>query len=108
MKVAVFSDTHLGFDERGERGEESFENLEKAVLLSIENKADFILICGDVFDAPVPSHNILFRAMKSFSAAKGTENSVKLSLEKDSVLTPLFFSGIPIIAIHGNHEYFGK
>lgn len=108
MNVGIFSDTHLGFDGKGERAQESFGNLEQALRLCIDNKADVVLLAGDVFDAPVPSHNTLYHALRAFSAAKNVSRATDLSLEKEGKVEGIHCSGLPLLAIHGNHEYLGK
>ncbi|HIH09733.1 MAG TPA: hypothetical protein HA254_03595 [Candidatus Diapherotrites archaeon] len=108
MKVAIFSDTHLGFEERSERSQESFDNLESAISLSLAGNADVIVIAGDVFDAPVPSHSVLYKSMQSFSISKRKDSAVSLKLEKGGISRDIAVSGTPVIAIHGNHEFFGK
>ncbi len=108
MKIGIFSDTHLGFDSRGERAAESFENLEQAINICVEQNADAILLAGDVFDAPVPSHDTLFRAMIAFSASKKGKCSVSAVFEKGEEKRQLNFAGVLVLSIHGNHEYIGK
>ncbi|MCR4368490.1 MAG: metallophosphoesterase [archaeon] len=108
MKVAIFSDTHLGFDEKGERSQESFENLEKAIKMSIDAGADFAVLCGDVFDEPVPTHNTLFRAMQSFGEMRQGKCGVDLALKKGAEQKKIEVNGFPILTIHGNHEFRGK
>ncbi|MEK6957988.1 MAG: metallophosphoesterase [archaeon] len=108
MKIAVFSDTHLGFDEKGERYSESFENLGQAIKIALQGEADFCVLCGDIFDAPVPSHNVLYRAIESFSLAKSGSSAASFVLEKNSEKKALQISGLPLITIHGNHEFRGK
>lgn len=108
MKVGIFSDTHLGFDKKGERNSESFDNLSQAIQLCLDEQVDFILLPGDVFDEPVPSHSSLFNAIKCFSLAKKGASNVTLVLEKNNDSKVLNYFGIPILTIHGNHEYRGK
>ena len=108
MKIGIFSDTHLGFDEKGERKEESFNNLKQAISLCLENDADAILLSGDIFDAPVPSHTVLYKSMECFDFSKKKESNVKLIVEKNGESKEQSFSGIPIMTIHGNHEFRGK
>ncbi len=108
MKVGIFSDTHLGFDAKGERCDESFDNLAQAINLCVQNGADLIVLPGDVFDEPVPTHNNLYRAVQSFSASKKGSSQVKLTLEKGGQKSAINYAGVPILAIHGNHEYLGK
>jgi len=108
MKIGIFSDTHLGFEEKGQRNKECFSNLEQAIQLCIEKEVDFVVLPGDVFHDPTPSHNTLFSAIKSFSEAKKGSSKVKLSIKKNRESTAVEYSGLPILTIHGNHEYKGK
>ncbi|MAG18141.1 MAG: hypothetical protein CL944_01570 [Candidatus Diapherotrites archaeon] len=108
MKIGIFSDTHLGFEEKGERSFDCFDNLHQAIELCLEGKVDLMVLPGDIFHIPMPSHNTLFNSIKSFSTAKKGSSSVKLFLEKDNEKKEINFSGVPILAIHGNHEYRGK
>ncbi|HLC79303.1 MAG TPA: DNA repair exonuclease [archaeon] len=108
MKFAIFSDTHLGFGEKSERVDESFDNLSQAIELSLSNNADVMLLAGDVFDAPIPSHTALYKAINSFSAAKKKNSVVSLTLQKGDIEKDVTTLGIPIIAIHGNHEFIAK
>jgi DNA repair exonuclease SbcCD nuclease subunit len=108
MKIAFFSDTHLGFDEKGERADDSFLALESAIELSGNHRADLIVISGDIFDMRIPSHSVLYKSIVSFSKAKNFSSNVMLSIGKAGEEKSISFSGIPILAIHGNHEYLGK
>ncbi len=108
MKIGIFSDTHLGFGEKGERYDESFGNLVQAINLCISEGADFIAIAGDIFDAPVPSHDTLYRSMVAFAAAEKGSSAASFAFEKNGETKNLKFNCIPILAIHGNHEYAGK
>src|SRR3989344_539677 len=108
MKVGIFSDTHLGFDSRGERAQESFENLEQAINICVQESSDVVILAGYVFDAPVPSHDTLYRAMAAFSAGKKGRCEINAVFEKNTEKKQLSFEGLPILAIHGNHEYAGK
>ncbi len=107
MKLGIFSDTHLGFGEKGERFPESFENLEQALALCIEEQVDAAILAGDVFDAPVPSHSVLFKAMQSFAKAGNVKSAVKVFLEKNSERKEIFPECLPIAVVHGNHEFRG-
>jgi DNA repair exonuclease SbcCD nuclease subunit len=77
MKVAIFSDLHLGYT-RFE--EDSYVQAEKAITEASKN-ADLILCAGDIFDTKVPKLETLKRAVDIFRKAT-----------------------VPVYAIHGNHE----
>ncbi len=85
MKVALLADLHLGFGANTNRirYEDSFRQAKEAIELAAEH-ADVILIAGDIFDTRRPGLEVLARSVDVFSPAKEI--------------------GIPIYAIHGNHD----
>jgi len=105
MKIALISDTHLGFGEKTERKKEALNNALQAFSLALENNADLILMPGDIFDSKLPSIESWYDAFELFSVSKNAVNSsVKISKQEKK----LRFSGIPVIAIHGTHELRSK
>jgi DNA repair exonuclease SbcCD nuclease subunit len=80
MKIALIADTHLGYS-RFEK--DAFIQAENA-FLDASKKSDIILFAGDIFDIKVPKLETLNSAISIFNAVK--------------------LAGIPVIAIHGNHE----
>ncbi|MDD5340613.1 MAG: metallophosphoesterase [Candidatus ainarchaeum sp.] len=77
MKIAIFSDTHLGYA----RFEEDSYVQAGRVLADAAAKADLILCAGDVFDTKIPK-------LETLSQAIGIFRSVKA----------------PVYLIYGNHE----
>ena len=77
MKIAIFSDPHLGY---ARFEEDSYLQAERAIV-SASEKADLILCAGDIFDVKIPKLETLKRAIEIFRKAKA-----------------------PIFAIYGNHE----
>ncbi len=77
MRIAIISDTHLGY---ARFEEDAFVQAERAFLAASE-KADAILFAGDVFDTKIPKLETLDRAIAMLKKVK-----------------------IPVFAIHGNHE----
>ncbi len=86
MKFAHFSDTHLGFRQYGiyERETDFYRAFENAVRKIIEERPDFVLHTGDLFDVPKPPPRALWVAQRCF--------------------TKLREKGIPVYAITGNHD----
>ncbi len=86
MRFAHFSDTHLGFRQYGiyERETDFYRAFEKTVAKIIEERPDFVLHSGDLFDAPKPPPRALWVAQRCFAKFR----------EK----------GIPVYAITGNHD----
>lgn len=105
MRISIFSDCHAGFAYGEERGEDSFKALEEAFDKSMDS--DLILIAGDIFDTRIPKQEVLARTARIFSKAQSIQSKAKLieiqNKEKHEA-SPLALRGIPIVAIHGNHE----
>ncbi len=105
MLLGIFSDSHLGF--KGEdRFDESFERFVESIGIFKENKVDYILHAGDLFDESTPTQEVWLRTFKCFSKNNGSVSELnKVQINNSSLVE---VKGIPIIAIHGTHEHRGK
>lgn len=112
MKFAIISDFHLGAKDGTRRENDSFYQAKEALDLALDKGAQMVLVSGDIFDSRVPSQEVWSRAMKIFSRASEEENrDVKLAGtigKSESDISGLPFRGVPVLAIHGNHERRGK
>jgi len=77
MRIAIIGDTHFGYT----RFEEDSHKQGESALLDASEKADIILLAGDVFHTKIPKFETIQRVINTLKKIK-----------------------IPIIAIHGNHE----
>jgi len=106
LKVAIISDTHLGFAWGEERQEDSFNNLEQAFDEIIQHEANVVLLAGDIFHDRIPRQEILARAIETFSKFAARFKSrpfcVKAIKDKQTHEVKQFTS--PLIAIWGTHE----
>ena len=86
MKFAHLADTHLGYRQFGlvEREKDFYEVFEKVIDRIIEEKVDFVIHSGDLFETARPSPNALLVFQKGLLKLKG--------------------AGIPMYAIAGNHD----
>lgn len=86
MKFAHLADTHLGYRQFGliEREKDFYEVFEKVIDKIIEEKVDFVIHSGDLFETARPSPNALLVFQKGLLKLKG--------------------AGIPMYAIAGNHD----
>lgn len=108
MRIALMSDFHLGFAQ-AERENDAFENAKKAVELAIKENVDLILISGDIFHEEEPNASALLQAIEIFSLAKNAKSEkTKVVKVKNGEKREFLLAGIPIIAIHGTHEFRGR
>ncbi len=106
MKIAVISDTHLGYAFGTDRQEDCFEALEEAFDKAIKEKPDLILMPGDIFDSRTPRQEVWAKALKLFQKPLLAEKSNAKLVEVSNGRKPseMALKGIPVIAIHGTHE----
>jgi exonuclease SbcD len=105
MKIGIFSDTHLGFGS-DERYDEAFSRVDEAIEKFHELKVDYILHAGDLFDHAVPTQEVWHKSFECFNKNKGElKELVKNNFKRESSIAKA--RGIPIIAIHGTHEFRG-
>ena len=90
MKFIHCSDIHLGktIDDNPERYRDYFDILSKVIKKVMDEKADFLLIAGDLFH-------------------QGSISPTTLADTMD-VLQPLRDMGIPVVAIEGNHDFYHR
>ncbi|WP_298498654.1 DNA repair exonuclease [uncultured Methanobrevibacter sp.] len=86
MKFAHLADTHLGYRQFGliEREKDFYEVFGKVIDKIIEEKVDFVIHSGDLFENAKPSPMALLEFQKGLLKLKG--------------------AGIPMYAIAGNHD----
>ena len=86
MKFAHLADTHLGYRQYGlfEREKDFYEVFDKVIDKIIEEKVDFVVHSGDLFETARPSPMALLTFQKGLLKLKG--------------------AGIPMYAIAGNHD----
>ncbi|MFH1224572.1 MAG: DNA repair exonuclease [Candidatus Diapherotrites archaeon] len=111
MRIAVFSDLHLGFS-TSERGDESFNAARSAFELALANGVELVLLAGDIFDAAIPSQETLLGAFVIFSEfaekMKAKDNALELTRTPREGGKAELLALPPIISIHGTHEFRGK
>jgi DNA repair exonuclease SbcCD nuclease subunit len=108
LKIAVISDPHLGAKWGSEREQDSFDQMKEAVERALQLGAQMILIPGDIFDTRIPRQEVWARAMRILALPHAQEQG-KVELEKTidknmQDISPVSLRGVPIIALHGNHE----
>ncbi|MBI2043181.1 exonuclease SbcCD subunit D [Candidatus Pacearchaeota archaeon] len=85
VKFAHMADVHLGGWKQKPMQELNFQSFQKAIDISIQEKVEFLLIAGDLFDTAYPSIEILKETFAEFKKLKE--------------------SGTPCFLISGSHDY---
>ncbi len=84
-RFAHMSDIHLGGWKFPKLQDLNFKSFQKAIEICIEEKVDFVLMAGDIFDSPYPSIEILKETFAEFRK--------------------IHDSGIKCYIIAGSHDY---
>ncbi len=105
MRIALLADLHMGFGfsspREADRREDSFIQAEEALRLASE-RADVILIAGDLFDKRDPGIVVLERASRILNIPHRRQDSgVKIVGDR---VDPRASRGVPVVAVHGNHD----
>lgn len=85
VKFAHLSDCHLGGWRQEELQELNFNSFRKIIETCINEKVDFVLVAGDLFDSAYPPIEILKETFAEFKKLKD--------------------SGIPVFLIAGSHDF---
>lgn len=108
LKVAIISDPHLGAKWGSPREQDSFIQFREAIERSLELGAQLIILLGDIFDTRIPRQEVWAQALRilSLPLAQGkSEADLERAIDKSpDEISPVALHGIPVVAIHGNHE----
>jgi DNA repair exonuclease SbcCD nuclease subunit len=110
MKIAIFSDLHIGFAKGSARESEAFDQAKQAFELALKERADLILLAGDLFNEATPSQEAWLGMFRLFSVLKseGNRGTAKIRKIKKVQSEEFSFSHIPVISIAGTHEFRSK
>jgi DNA repair exonuclease SbcCD nuclease subunit len=97
VKIAILSDFHLGYERFRE---DAYAQAEEALNGAAE-RADMIIIPGDIFDNRAPKPDVIAEAINLF---RNLSNKKWGSRVTDFIGDGSFYTGVPIIAIPGTHE----
>lgn len=85
VKFSHLADCHLGGWRQEELQNINLKSFKKAIDISLEEKVDFVLIAGDLFDSPYPPIEILKETFAEFKRLKD--------------------ANIPVYLIAGSHDF---
>ncbi len=107
MKLAFISDTHFGFSKH-KREYDSYIYAKQAFEIAKE-KADVIVLPGDIFDSSGPGEDCLskvFSLLQQFASIHSEAKVIKVEDKHEHNGHSIF--DYPIISIPGTHEYKAK
>ena len=106
MKIAIFSDTHLGYL----RFEEDAVVQAERVIKDASERADLLICAGDVFDTKIPKLETIKRAIEIFRLCKKKMYVIHGNHERRTkdVVNPvqLLAAGSSIHFLHGSSDIF--
>ncbi|MDO8339628.1 MAG: metallophosphoesterase family protein [Candidatus Burarchaeum sp.] len=95
MKLAILSDFHLGYAPSFMGSEnDAFAQATDAMEKACE-RADALLVPGDIFDSRTPTLDVMEQGIRLFSLAKEKKWGARVEGKEKAV---------PVIVIHGTHE----
>lgn len=117
VRILVATDNHLGYMERDPvRSDDSYAAFEEALHTARAKRADFVLLAGDLFHENKPSRRTLHATFNILHKHCLGDESVYVEVmnEQKEIFrsghgqvnfhNPYQSVGLPIFAIHGNHD----
>ncbi len=110
MRLAIVSDSHLGYGKGTPRAGDAFLGFKQALEMIVKEQPDAIIHPGDLFDHKIPEQETWNECFELFHQLQHVPDSkVKITHLPRNENPHLFhFHGIPVIAIAGTHEYRSK
>ena len=110
MRIAIFSDLHIGFGKGTARQDEAFEQARQAFELALKEKADLILLQGDLFNEAIPTQEAWLQMFQLFSFLRKENHAEKSTVKKSGreKIEHFEFNHVPVISIAGTHEFRSK
>jgi len=108
LKIGVISDLHLGGKWGTPLEDDSFRQANEAIEKILQAKAQLILVLGDIFDTRIPRQEVWARAMRilalPLSVGKSDLKFREAVGKKPEEISKISMMGVPVVALHGNHE----
>ncbi|XP_046627538.1 double-strand break repair protein MRE11 isoform X1 [Neodiprion virginianus] len=117
FKILIATDCHLGYEEKSNRGEDSFTTFEEILKYGKLHSVDFILLGGDLFHDNKPSQATVMKCMNllrkyclgtkpnKFQFLSDPKMIFKHCLNKTVNFEDANLNvEIPVFSIHGNHD----
>jgi DNA repair exonuclease SbcCD nuclease subunit len=110
MRLAIISDTHLGFARGTSREGDAFFNFKQALEGIVKQEPDAIIFPGDLFDHKIPNQEVWHECFELFGLLQAGKNpGVKVThFSRNNGSKSFSYHGIPVIGIAGTHEYRSK
>ena len=119
FRILIATDIHLGYAEKDPiRGDDSFNSFEEVLQIGLREKADFILLGGDLFHENKPSPKSLTKCIEILRKYTMGDSEISFEIVSDeqsnfshsdnfkqaNYLDENLNIQLPIFSIHGNHD----
>jgi double-strand break repair protein MRE11 len=116
LRILIATDNHLGYAESDSlRRDDSYNSFEEILQAAVDNKADFLLLGGDLFHENKPSRQCLYKTVSLLRKYCFGERNINFELLSNPKINFPTSGGVnydsenvnirlPIFAIHGNHD----
>jgi len=81
MKFAHLADCHLGGWRQPELQQLNLESFKKAISICLDEKVEFVLFAGDLFDSAYPSIEVLKETFSEFKRLKEAKRFTKVEIK---------------------------
>ncbi|GMF30995.1 unnamed protein product [Phytophthora lilii] len=116
LRVLLSTDNHLGYAEKDPvRGDDSFRSFREVLQIAQRERADLLLLGGDLFHDNKPSRRTLYETMRLLRTHCMGDGAVHFQVVSDQSLNfpnfgvvnfedPNYNVQLPVFSIHGNHD----
>uniref|UniRef100_M4C4M3 Mre11 DNA-binding domain-containing protein n=1 Tax=Hyaloperonospora arabidopsidis (strain Emoy2) TaxID=559515 RepID=M4C4M3_HYAAE len=116
LSVLLSTDNHLGYAEKDPvRGNDSFRTFREILQLAQHERADLLLLGGDLFHENKPSRHTMYETMRLLRTYCMGDNAVNFTVVSDQSVNfpnfgvvnfedPNYNVELPVFSIHGNHD----
>ncbi|EJT52111.1 meiotic DNA double-strand break processing-related protein [Trichosporon asahii var. asahii CBS 8904] len=110
FRILLATDNHIGYAEKDPvRGQDSINTFREILELARDYEVDFILLAGDLFHENRPSRTCMHQVIALLREYTLGDKPVPFELLSDpfpaiNYEDPNLNVGIPVFAIHGNHD----
>lgn len=123
MRILVATDNHVGYDERQKWGQDALNTLREIMQMAKDQRVDFVLLGGDLYDKNRPSRYTEMKTVEIFREFVMGDAPISVEFVSDpevnfgtrshrhaplvqevNFMNPNLNIALPVFSIHGNHD----